>query len=173
MDVRIRFLDHRVSSDGDSAYAGRIIERLIPPCAAGADYMLHGLHFTLTQLIDLEMHGLEDRYPVEDFAQMKTLRLSFETALPDGLHWAHSEVVRYKDPAMSMPIAMHPYPSVLGVTDFGKMAKYLLKTNPIPLERAEVYMGKILVLPFSRSNQKGAVPETFPYTIPVDPLLVA
>jgi hypothetical protein len=106
---------------------------------------------------------------------MKTLRLVYKTRLPDGLHWAHLDPVQYKEANTSVPIAMHPYITAMEHFWSEVQLATLATDYAMPLFECQIFMDKELVLRFYRVDNEripNVVEETFPYSLPVDPLCI-
>lgn len=88
IEVRVRLFDHVMTVDGDGVSTNRIVEKRIPS-PKGWDWMEAGISSSIYSLVNLFTPGFHGR--LADFAQIKTLKIIYETRLPDGLHFAHVE----------------------------------------------------------------------------------
>jgi hypothetical protein len=90
IELRVRLLDHRVMPEGASLGHDRILEPRIP---GELQPQLLGLGLSLVMyMIQMLTFPSIAEYPTEGFAGVKTLKVVFDTALADGLHWSVSGI---------------------------------------------------------------------------------
>jgi hypothetical protein len=96
IELRVRLLDHRVMPEGASLGHDRILEPRL--CLGMVVYMIQMLTFPSIA-----------EYPTEDFAGVRTLKVIFDTALADGLHWSVSGIsLQYENPEAKYAVSLHP-----------------------------------------------------------------
>jgi len=171
IEVRIRYLDQELKSDGDGVSPNRTMPKRIPS-PLGADWLHLGLQIIIDRLRRLVLPGLANQHPFDAFAGVKTLRLVFQEALPDGLHWMHSDVVKFKHPSTRVPISAHPYLSIAEMMRNENQPTRFDKDCLLPLDKIEFYVDDSLVFSCHRGDGNSVVHERHPYTMPVDPLCV-
>jgi hypothetical protein len=134
--------------------------------------MIIGISSILNRLCSFKLPDLCHRRSTDDFSDLKKLRLVYETTLPDGLHWTHSDRIQFKDTGICLPIAMHPYLTAMAYFIPRNQANMFHEENRMPLQECEVYMDENIVLRFRQTDNNSVVEQRYPYTVPVDPLCV-
>ncbi|KAH7084667.1 hypothetical protein BKA63DRAFT_745 [Paraphoma chrysanthemicola] len=102
---------------------------------------------------------------------MTTFKIVFESTLPAGLHWTHSETIHYKDSNTKVPISLHPYHNAMAEVLSLPWESLLNEVNRLPLTRCDMFIDGTLVRRFQRAGTV-VTEETYPYELPVDPLCV-
>jgi hypothetical protein len=169
IEIRVRHFDHRVLAEGAFLNRERELEPRIPG-ALQPQLLGFGLALVACNIQSLTFPGLAE-HPAEDFG-VRTLKIIFDIALADGLHWSVSHLalprgLRYADPKAKHVVSLHP---VRTAADMAYNLSTFRVKNGLPLQTCEVHVGDTLIRKVNGLDGPDAQMEWFPWETPHDPI---
>jgi hypothetical protein len=170
-EVRVRHFDHLLLAEGDVVELERPLPRRIP-FTFGRDVFAPGLNMLLRHYIEnIVLSDGMDPQCSDSVATLKTMKLVFETTIPDGAHWTQDRIVKYHDPTTVLPVSTHPYWSAFAY-DYYDDRRLFCGLPDLHFIEWEFYVDDLLVRRMSRDENGGLQDKLFAFEVPVDPVFI-